>query len=165
MATPINCSKVWKKKQNGNWTQKKHYPMNKKELWHISKTKKLTYNLLSFSLMSKSPTWSIKSFFHKGFLHVRELLHGCQALNMSIIWPILVDAYKAFQDFLCPIECQKLVHTFATLKSFFASICELQSLEFLKPQTWARVPIGKISHFDESVETYKRGSSPPSKKG
>jgi len=32
--------------------------------------------------------------FHQGLSHIHELHHGCQALNMNIIWLIRVDVYK-----------------------------------------------------------------------
>jgi hypothetical protein len=44
----------------------------------------------------------------KAFFHFHELLQGQQALNMGIIWLILVDVYKHFKIFNAQFKASKV---------------------------------------------------------
>jgi hypothetical protein len=57
--------------------------------------------------------------FHQGLFHIHELYHGCQALNMNIIWLIHVDAYKHVKILSTQPKALEVCANICNVENFF----------------------------------------------
>ncbi len=140
-----------REENKGNWTKKKHYPMKKKEFWHISKTQK---NLpIIYCHFLRCPTWSIKPSCCSTRASSISMNYSMDAKPST--QASLANSYRCLltsQRFFMPNwERRRLVHMPTTLKELFASIYEPTILRicWATKSTYKNCTSYTFHHFNE----------------